>query len=162
MKRLFKKSIVVMVVCIALLGAMCLNAFAYQADMVKAVDFFDSYTSTDITCYGRLYVMNVGNTSTKEYAEGSAETSVSVRPSNITDITVEYWFEITSNPSVVYPHGYVTTTTATQKTTPSYSQTVQAVRCDVFKAEHRVVYKVSNNKDVIWHDTTIEEGVFFN
>ncbi len=163
MKRILKKSIGSIALCATLLGTMCLNAFAYQADMVKKENLLGDGQST---CYGRLYVWNVGvfgGTDESSLAKGSAETSISHRSTALDYMEVEYWFEQSSMPNASYnPHHKPPRVTDPTKTsTGTFTDTITSYRCDSFHARHTVSYKVSSNTYTKWEDLTVEEGVFY-
>ena len=155
----FIKAIISLMLCIILIAAMCLNVYAYQADMVTATF---TYGDGPINCYGRLYVIDVGDFWGSSLAEGSAETEISKTTSNLRTLTVEYWFELDSDNTVAEStYASASVSARTHITTGTFDDTIISARCDRLKARHTIRRLVGGGKYEYWIEETVEEGVFY-
>ncbi len=152
MKKKMFKTIFSLSLMLLIISILCIGAFAYQADAVHAYGYFPD---SSINCHGYLYVISVGSWSNP--ALGTAETEVSVRTSNITEIYVRYWFN-ENNTSMITPiecyapSGY--------RITPSFYNQDEGVHANSLEGYHRVVYTVDDDQTLTWTGTTIEYDEF--
>lgn len=157
MKKLSKKStkaIGISIMCMILLCAMSLNAFAYRADYVRKTNHFGDGKNFS----GNLYVMDEGGPEYGRYSEGTAETYVDSLSSKTTEILVQFWFE-----GWAYEWGDTVRqfiAAPGKKSTQSTGTIIQALNVDRLVGYHKVKYD-GYEEDEQWQAYTYAEGMFY-